>query len=51
MSQKKPANPRFVASVVKTAAAGHPPLPWTRGAPRAAFIAKRSAAAPARKTG
>jgi hypothetical protein len=34
-------NQRFIASIVKTAKAETPSLPFQRGARRAAFIAKR----------
>ncbi|MDF3348733.1 hypothetical protein HKX17_01010 [Sulfitobacter sp. KE34] len=43
-------NPRFIKSVVETAAKNDTVMPWARGARRAAFIAKRSGNAPARKT-
>ncbi|SHI64822.1 hypothetical protein SAMN05444000_102157 [Shimia gijangensis] len=33
---------RFIKSVVATAKADAPAMPWARGARRAAFIAKRS---------
>ena len=35
------AKQRFIKSVITTAATDMPALPWTRGARRAAFIAKR----------
>ena len=43
-------NPRFIKSVVETAAKNDTVMPWARGARRAAFIANRSGNAPARKT-
>ncbi|WP_411974616.1 hypothetical protein [Sulfitobacter faviae] len=43
-------NPRFIKSVVKTAAKTDTVMPWARGVRRAAFIAKRSGNAPVRKT-
>ncbi|MBO9430717.1 MULTISPECIES: hypothetical protein [Sulfitobacter] len=43
-------NPRFIKSVVETAAKTDTVMPWARGARRAAFIAKRSGNAPVRKT-
>ncbi|WP_299624690.1 hypothetical protein [uncultured Tateyamaria sp.] len=36
-------NARFTQSVIKTAQATTTQMPWTRGARRAAFIAKRKA--------
>lgn len=36
-------NTRFTQSVIKTAQANATPMPWARGARRAAFIAKRKA--------
>jgi len=42
--------PRFIQNAVATAKAEAPALPWTRGARRAAFIAKRAAPAPLRKS-
>ena len=36
-------NTRFIKSVVETAAKNDTVMPWTRGARRAAFIAKRNA--------
>lgn len=45
------ANKRFIRSVVDAAAKEQTQMPWARGARRAAFIAKRAAAAePQRKT-
>ncbi|EEB84055.1 hypothetical protein [Roseobacter sp. GAI101] len=41
---------RFIKSVVETAAKEDTVMPWTRGARRAAFIAKRNAPAATRKT-
>ncbi|MEX3316791.1 hypothetical protein [Sulfitobacter sp. PS-8MA] len=43
-------NPRFIKSVVDSAAKNDTVMPWARGARRAAFIAKRNAAPVARKT-
>ncbi|SFG64456.1 hypothetical protein [Sulfitobacter dubius] len=43
-------NPRFIKSVVETAAKSDTVMPWARGARRAAFIAKRTSAGPVRKT-
>ena len=43
-------NPRFIKSVVETAAKTDTVMPWDRGARRAAFIAKRTGTAPVRKT-
>ncbi|MEP3688700.1 MULTISPECIES: hypothetical protein [Sulfitobacter] len=43
-------NPRFIKSVVETAAKSDTVMPWARGARRAAFIAKRTSAEPVRKT-
>ncbi|MEL7125119.1 MAG: hypothetical protein AAGK30_02760 [Pseudomonadota bacterium] len=37
------AKQRFIKSVVASAAQETPQMPWTRGARRAAFIAKRTA--------
>ncbi|MFT6675388.1 MAG: hypothetical protein ACJAVM_001580 [Sulfitobacter sp.] len=39
-------NTRFIKSVVAAAAKNDTVMPWTRGAARAAFIAKRNATAP-----
>jgi len=41
---------RFIKSVIDTAAKSETQMPWTRGARRAAFIAKRNATTPVRKT-
>ncbi|MGB3244147.1 MAG: hypothetical protein WBB25_06420 [Sulfitobacter sp.] len=35
-------NARFIAGIVAAAAKPAPQMPWTRGAGRAAFIAKRN---------
>jgi hypothetical protein len=43
-------NTRFIKNVVETANKTETVLPWTRGARRAAFIAKRSGATPTRKS-
>ena len=43
-------NARFIKSLIETAAKTDTPLPWARGARRAAFIAKRNDTAPQRKT-
>ncbi len=43
-------NARFIKSITKTAAASEAALPWTRGARRAAFIAKRAAGEAPRKS-
>lgn len=44
-------NARFIKSITKTAAENDTVMPWARGTRRAAFIAKRQAAAlPLRKT-
>ncbi|WP_372886716.1 hypothetical protein [Shimia sp.] len=40
---------RFIKSVIASAAADSPALPWTRGARRAAFIARRNQSEPERK--
>ncbi len=40
---------RWIKSVLKEAARTEIEMPWTRGARRAAFIAKRSAVPPAAK--
>ena len=37
-------NKRFIKSIVATAKADTPAMPWARGQRRAAFIAKRNAA-------
>ncbi|MBD3664333.1 hypothetical protein [Sulfitobacter aestuariivivens] len=44
------AGTRFIKNVVEVAAKANPPMPWTRGARRAAFIAKRNAEAQTRKS-
>lgn len=36
-------NTRFIKSIIETAAKDETVMPWTRGARRAAFIAKRAA--------
>ena len=41
---------RFVKSIIATAATEEVTMPWKRGARRAAFIAKRTAAAKAQKS-
>ena len=41
---------RFIASVQRAAKDSQTTLPWTRGATRAAFIAKRKAGIAARKS-
>ena len=41
---------RFLKSVARTAARTDTKLPWTRGARRRAFIARRAAPAPVRKS-
>ncbi|MEH6392556.1 MAG: hypothetical protein V7763_12955 [Sulfitobacter sp.] len=43
-------NTRFIKSIIKAAAQDDTALPWKRGTTRAAFIAKRTASLPARKT-
>ncbi|NUH65807.1 hypothetical protein HTT03_10985 [Sulfitobacter sp. S0837] len=43
-------NPRFIKSVIDSAAKNDTVMPWARGARRAAFIAKRNASAVVRKT-
>ncbi|UWR34194.1 hypothetical protein K3759_03610 [Sulfitobacter sp. W027] len=43
-------NPRFIKSVVETAAKNDTVMPWARGTRRAAFIAKRAGDTPVRKT-
>lgn len=43
-------NPRFIKSVIDTAAKSETVMPWTRGARRNAFIAKRDAAPVTRKS-
>lgn len=43
-------NPRFIKSVIDTAAKSETVMPWTRGARRAAFIAKRNDAPQTRKS-
>lgn len=43
-------NPRFIKSIVETAAKTDTVMPWARGARRAAFVAKRAGAAPVRKS-
>ncbi len=43
-------NARFIKSVLKTAKAETTQMPWTRGARRAAFIAKRTAITELRKS-
>ena len=44
------AQPRFIASVTKAAQQDIPEMPWTRGARRARFIARRKAALDLRKS-
>jgi hypothetical protein len=44
-------NTRFIKSVVAAAAKNDTVMPWTRGARRAAFIAKRNLSETARKSG
>ncbi|WP_415919691.1 hypothetical protein [Tateyamaria sp. SN6-1] len=44
------AKQRFIKSVVAAAATETTQMPWTRGARRAAFIAKRTAPPALRKT-
>ncbi|MGR3270311.1 hypothetical protein [Thalassococcus profundi] len=41
---------RFIKSIVKTAQTTEVEMPWTRGARRTAFIAKRTAAPVQRKS-
>ncbi len=41
---------RFIKSVVETAAKNDTVMPWSRGARRAAFIAKRNATQVTRKS-
>lgn len=43
-------NTRFIKSVVAIAAKNDTVMPWTRGACRTAFIGKRNASEPARKS-
>ena len=43
-------NPRFIKSVVETAAKNDTVMPWARGTRRAAFMAKRAGDIPVRKT-
>jgi hypothetical protein len=43
-------NKRFIKGVVEAAAKNDTVMPWARGARRAAFIAKRNAAEPQRKS-
>ena len=43
-------NTRFIKSVTEAAAKSETVMPWTRGATRAAFIAKRTRAQTVRKT-
>ncbi|MDG1471991.1 hypothetical protein [Pseudosulfitobacter sp. SM2401] len=42
-------NTRFIKSVTKTAADANVVMPWTRGANRAAFVAKRKGVTETRK--
>lgn len=43
-------NARFIKGVIATAAKEDTVMPWTRGARRAAFIAKRNATVQERKS-
>lgn len=43
-------NARFVKSVIRTAEKSDQQMPWTRGARRAAFIARRDTALAPRKS-
>ena len=42
--------PRFIKAIVEASAKADTPLPWTRGARRAAFIAKRKGLIAPRKS-
>lgn len=43
-------NKRFIRSIIETASKTDTVMPWTRGARRAAFIAKRNSVPSLRKT-
>lgn len=43
-------NTRFIKSIIETAAKDDTVMPWARGARRVAFIAKRNAVKPQRKS-